>query len=53
MNLNCDEYDAIGGFSEGITRVRVDGREWHIDKNWEQLYPERYDSVGDFINGIA
>lgn len=48
-----DQYDVVGGFSEGRAWVVKDGKWFHILLDGTPAYEERYDYVGLFLEGRA
>jgi len=43
-----EEYDEIYEYVNGVAIVELDGKEFHIDKNGNPLYEERYDWVSEY-----
>ena len=46
-------YSWIGNFSEGLARVKKDGKWGYMNKEGEEVIPCKYDSVLDFSEGLA
>ncbi len=46
-------YDLAWSFSEGLARVRINGKYDFIDKSGTLVIPARYDRVWDFSEGLA
>lgn len=46
-------YDELTPFSEGLARVKRNGKFGFINKKGEEIIPIEYDSAGVFISGIA
>ena len=47
------KYDDAYDFSEGLARIKVDGKLGYIDRTGEVVIPCRYDEAWDFKNGFA
>ncbi len=47
------KYDKAENFSNGIAKVKIDGKWGFIDKTGTVVIPLRYDEIEDFNNGLA
>jgi hypothetical protein len=46
-------YDDVSPFFEGLARVRKDGQRFHIRRNGQPAYSEKYEYVDSFSEGLA
>jgi len=46
-------FNRVGWSSEGLIAVQKDNKCFHIRPDGTPAYKERYERVGDFVNGIA
>ena len=47
------KYDDVWYFSEGLAKVKINGKWGFIDKSGTLVIPARYDGAGDFSEGLA
>lgn len=47
------QYDDAGDFSEGLARVKLNGKWGFIDKTGREAVPCQYDDAGSFSEGLA
>ena len=47
------KYDSLGGFDEGLARVKKGDLWGFINQNGEEVIPCRYDGAGFFSEGLA
>lgn len=53
IKKRLEEYDWVGGFSEGLAPARKDEKEFHIREDGNPAYEQRFDWVGAFRDGTA
>lgn len=53
QTLSSLEPSYIGSFSEGLARVKKDGKWGYVDKKGVLVIPTKYDYVSDFNEGMA
>ncbi len=46
-------FDRVGRFSEGLARVKLNGKWGFIDKTGREVIPQKYDDAWDFNEGMA
>ena len=51
--VNLEKYDYVGEFSDGLAKVKLDGKLGFIDKSGKVFIPLIFDYVGDFFDGWA
>jgi hypothetical protein len=50
---NIKKYESTGDFSEGLARVKLNGKWGYIDKTGKEVIPLKYDHAGNFYEGLA
>lgn len=51
--LTKNKYEFITGFSDGLAKVKRDGKIGFINKNGEEIIPTAYEDAGDFSSGLV